>query len=119
MAEIKFPAWVEDDTAVPAAVLVRAKQAAYALAACVKLRLLHNGAWKWVRGEALDANEEAVVSEQFGASYPGSPPTEAQLRQMIDTWWSPRNTAAHCQLAQFRQLVTPSHLSFVNLQALI
>lgn len=118
MAEMNFPAWVLDDTAIPVNALVAAKKIVYTFAACEKLRLLHNAAWKWVRGGELSSGDEIVLREVF-PNYPDGCPSEHELRGVMETWWEPRQHAAQTQRALLRGRMTAEHLSFVDLQRLV
>ena len=118
MADINFPAWVTDGTPIPAGFLTRAKKLIYTFVAVEKLRVLHNAGWKWHRGEALDADEEALLAATFPALWP-TPPTEAQVRNWLETYWEPRQHAAQATRTMHRRAVTPAEFSYVNLDGLI
>jgi len=114
---IQWPTWVEDNTAIPAGFLVRAKRFIYIFAAIEKLRLLHNAGWKWVKGGELTPGEVALIAQEF----PGQeePPTEQQFKNWIETWWDPRQDEAQAFRAQARKAVTVEQVDLVDLQGLI
>lgn len=118
MADINFPAWVTDGTQVPAGFLARAKKLIYTFVAVEKLRVLHNAGWKWHRGEALTAEEEALLQDAFPGLWP-TPPTETQVRNWIETYWGPRQEAAQATRTTHRCAVTSAEFSYVNLDDLI
>ncbi len=118
MAEINFPDWVTDGTPVPAGFLTRAKKLIYTFVAVEKLRVLHNAGWKWHRGEALDSNEEALLQDAFPGLWP-TPPTEAQVRNWLETYWEPRSNAVQEARTIHRHAVTPTEFGYVNLDDLI
>ncbi len=118
MAEINFPGWVTDGTAVPPAFLVRAKKVIHTFAAVEKLRLLHNAGWKWFRGDPLDADEEALLAAAFPGQWP-TQPTEAQVNAWLETYWEPRQHASQETRTLYRGTITPAECSYVDLDGLI
>ena len=120
MAEINFPAQVTDpDWHFPSGTRnVRSKKLDYVFIAVEKLRVLHNAGWTWHRGETLDADEQALLAAEFPGLWP-TPPTEAQLRNYIETYWEPRHNAAQETRTIYRRAVTPAHFSYVDLDGLI
>ena len=118
MAEINFPGWVTDATAVPPGFLVRAKKLIYTFVAVEKLRILHNAGWKWFRGDPLDADEEALLAAAFPGQWP-TQPTEAQVNTWLETFWEPRSDAAQETRGFYRLAVTPAEFSYVDLDGLV
>ena len=118
MAEINFPAWVTDDTPIPADFLTKAKKLVYTFVAIEKLRVLHNAGFKWARGDALDADEEALLAAAFPALWP-TPPTVEQVRNWVESYYTPRSNAAQETRTIHRRAVTPAHFSYVELDDLI
>jgi hypothetical protein len=117
---IVYPDLVTDpEQAVPDKYLVGAKKAIFLLVAAQKLRHLHNGVWKWLRGEPLSAEEEAVVSEQFGARYPGDPPDEAEAVSVSRGWWKARNTEVHAELSRIEDAIPVAFYDLVDLSTII
>ena len=93
---INWPTWITNDVAVPANVLVPAKKLVWLFVAIEKLRLLHNGTFKWARSEALSSAEETCVAEEFAEgnwplTYPDDTPTVEQARTWIEDNWTPRH----------------------------
>ena len=115
---INFPTWVTNQTAIPAAYLVPAKKLLYTLAACEYSRRLHNAGWKWIRGESLTADEQAILQAEFPALWP-TPPTETQFRNYLENQWEPRQNEAHGTLAASRQRIENFDLSWVDWDSLI
>ncbi len=118
MAEINFPNWGTDGTPLPAGFLIRAKKLIYTFVAVEKLRILHNAGGKWHRGEALDADEEALLQDAFPSLWP-TPPTEAQVKNWLETYWEPRSNATQETRTIHRRAVTSAEFSYVNLDDLL
>ena len=107
---INWPTWVTDETPIPANVLVPAKKLAWLFVAIEKLRLLHNGVFKWARSEALTSAEEACVAEEFAPgnwplTYPTDTPTVGQAAAWIEEHWMPRSQELQAQRTQMRRAI--------------
>ncbi|MGD8237835.1 MAG: hypothetical protein PVH68_04745 [Armatimonadota bacterium] len=120
MAELSYPGWVTDDSNPPAPGRVPAKKALWLFVACEKLRLLHNGVWKWARAQALSSAEDAVLSEEFGSgawplTYPDDRPTEEQAETWLADHWEPRQHAAQAERARLRGAIPEGWFAYVDL----
>jgi len=117
---VNYPELVTDPAQpVPDKYLVGAKKAIFLLVAAQKLRHLHNGVWKWVRGDALSASEEAVVAEAYPARYPADPPTEVEARTLSEGWWKARNTEVHCELSRLEDAIPAAFYDLVDLAGIV
>lgn len=121
---INWPTWVTDDTAIPANVLVPAKKLAWLFVAIEKLRLLHNGVFKWARSEALSSAEEACVAEEFAPgnwplTYPTDRPTVEQARTWIETNWRPRQDETQGMRSTLRLGIPEDWFSYVELRSIL
>lgn len=117
---INWPTWIEDATNPPAALLVPCKKFVWLSVAIEKMRLLHNGIWKWQRSESMSAEEESCVAEEFTPgnwplSYPADTPTAAQARDWIDTYWQPRETGLQQARGQLRRAIPLAWFTYVDL----
>jgi len=115
---VNFPDWVTNDTALPSAVLVKAKKALYVWAACEKLRRLHNAGWKWYRGDALTAEEEGLLAAAFPNQWP-DPPTKEQVENWLKNYWQPRQDTTQGARARIRSVVSGAELDWVDVNRIV
>ena len=121
---INWPTWVTDETPIPANVLVPAKKLAWLFVAIEKLRLLHNGVFKWARSEALTSAEEACVAEEFAPgnwplTYPTDTPTMTQARTWIEANWEPRQNETQAMRTKLRLAIPEDWFSYVELRNIL
>ena len=121
---INWPTWITNDVAVPANVLVPAKKLVWLFVAIEKLRLLHNGVFKWARSEALSSAEAACVAEEFAEgnwplTYPDDTPTVEQARTWIEDNWTPRHQETQEMRTTLRRAIPEGWFSYVELRNIL
>lgn len=132
---VNWPNWVTDDSSVPAVIRVPCKKAIWLYVACEKLRMLHNGVWKWARGasttepdpvtgEVISEAEDSVLAEEFAEGnwpleYPADTPTPAQAASWLDTYWRPRQTEVQEARGNLRRDVPIGWFAYVDLRNIL
>lgn len=117
--DFRFPAWVDDPSRIDLTRARRALRGRCLQLAREKLRLAHNAAFKWAKGETLTAEEEALCAEVVPDRWPDNPPTVEQVRTWAERWWKPRNRAISKAVHALRAALDDTERTLIPLQNII